>query len=937
MPAICGFFYGVRKMPLPNILEFIGTNITQRKFQEAQEKLLNYLGIEVPTKTELSSTVGTLNTAIAKKTDKTYVDNALTSLTNGASKFYPTLAEANADIANIAIKDKVEVGEIANGGTWYKATAEATSLTKSSYDPLTQAKNYTDIKVYDVDVDKLSRSDIFTESSNLFDYTAVTRGYTIQITGEVTANADFAFSDFIAVNPSEFYYFDGFRDIAFYDINKSFISRFGQVMSGSGTAADPYKYYGAIQTPSNCYYIRANYSQVMRTDSLDGRKINKGSVSLPYEHFSLRLNKSVSVSGVNLESKSVSVSAIEFIEESKNLFNPATVTNGKAILDTGAISDNASYAISDFIAVEDGQKYTISSSDPIISPFIYIAYYDHSKVFISRYGAIPVGTQTLTMPASTAFVRFNINVATTGQPSEKQRMFNVGETALPYEEWSPPKLVGVSVDSEINIDQVEQIVDEKFDQYIEQSYNLFDHTKATIGNSISVTGELLDREDFAISDFIAVDGEQEYTSTSDKGFNAWIHIVYYDANKNFISRVQTSNEATGFLTITTPQLARFVRFNINLNTGLPSQRNRMFVKGDKVLSYTPARNEFSITPTHTVLKTIGSEVKLSRADNFIFDYELNELFTTSATLGSHLNFNSSTSAQVYQMYDDLMTAHPNHITKQVLGDDVWGNPIALYRFKAPQPTTSQHTKMPKVFLTTGVHGMEHVAVLTAYLMFEQMMNNWRSSNLLEVLRNNVEFLIIPVVNPSGYNKYTRKNDNGVDINRNFPDGFGWQSTDPASAYYGGAAPLDQLESQYIVRVFDENPDIDVMYDFHNFNGVSAESNPNLIWIAGYTEGQYVEHMTQSLVRKLTNHWRDKFTWIPQSETWFAGFSNTTEGAMVKDYAVHSRGIPFTATFEVGGRWWIDPTGVPYDLNHKQSCLEALVNFITINLNELKRI
>ena len=74
------------------------------------------------------------------KADKTYVDNALTGFTNGAAKFYPTLAEANADIANIGIKDKVEVGEVANGGTWYKATAGATSLTKSPYDPLAQAK-----------------------------------------------------------------------------------------------------------------------------------------------------------------------------------------------------------------------------------------------------------------------------------------------------------------------------------------------------------------------------------------------------------------------------------------------------------------------------------------------------------------------------------------------------------------------------------------------------------------------------------------------------------------------------------------------------------------------------------------------------------------------------------------------------------------------------
>ena len=81
---------------------------------------------------------------VAPKADKTYVDTVLAGFTNGAAKFYPTLALATADIANIGIKDKVEVGEVANGGTWYKATAGATSLTKSAYDPLTQAKIYTD-------------------------------------------------------------------------------------------------------------------------------------------------------------------------------------------------------------------------------------------------------------------------------------------------------------------------------------------------------------------------------------------------------------------------------------------------------------------------------------------------------------------------------------------------------------------------------------------------------------------------------------------------------------------------------------------------------------------------------------------------------------------------------------------------------------------------
>lgn len=75
------------------------------------------------------------------------VQATMDGFAQGASKFYPTLAEANADIANIAVNQVVNIGEVANGGLWYKATAGATSLTKSPYDPLTQSKKYTNSMV----------------------------------------------------------------------------------------------------------------------------------------------------------------------------------------------------------------------------------------------------------------------------------------------------------------------------------------------------------------------------------------------------------------------------------------------------------------------------------------------------------------------------------------------------------------------------------------------------------------------------------------------------------------------------------------------------------------------------------------------------------------------------------------------------------------------
>lgn len=63
--------------------------------------------------------------------------NAIRQIYEKGGKFYPTLADANADIANIRTDVYVITGD---NGAYYKSTAGATSLTKSPYDPLTQAK-----------------------------------------------------------------------------------------------------------------------------------------------------------------------------------------------------------------------------------------------------------------------------------------------------------------------------------------------------------------------------------------------------------------------------------------------------------------------------------------------------------------------------------------------------------------------------------------------------------------------------------------------------------------------------------------------------------------------------------------------------------------------------------------------------------------------------
>ena len=82
----------------------------------------------------LASQTQTVNNQLSNQTQT--VNTALSQLSTAANKFYPTLALANANIASLAVNQPVTIGEAENGGLWYKATAGATSLTKSPYDPV---------------------------------------------------------------------------------------------------------------------------------------------------------------------------------------------------------------------------------------------------------------------------------------------------------------------------------------------------------------------------------------------------------------------------------------------------------------------------------------------------------------------------------------------------------------------------------------------------------------------------------------------------------------------------------------------------------------------------------------------------------------------------------------------------------------------------------
>lgn len=110
-------------MPLPNIQEFIGTNVKQSGFKSAQAKLIDYIA-------------------------KLSVDVAASQ---GGAYSFTTIANFEANKVNVPANSKVEITSGADAGNY---NYDGTNLSKSDYDPVQVAQKYTDIEIENLSIEK---------------------------------------------------------------------------------------------------------------------------------------------------------------------------------------------------------------------------------------------------------------------------------------------------------------------------------------------------------------------------------------------------------------------------------------------------------------------------------------------------------------------------------------------------------------------------------------------------------------------------------------------------------------------------------------------------------------------------------------------------------------------------------------------------------------
>lgn len=312
-------------------------------------------------------------------------------------------------------------------------------------------------------------------------------------------------------------------------------------------------------------------------------------------------------------------------------------------------------------------------------------------------------------------------------------------------------------------------------------------------------------------------------------------------------------------------------------------------------------------------------------------------------------------AYFYGLYDALVSAYPNYITKIDLDTEALSAidglvrpaamascPLYAYNFIPPTPpnnspinTTTTDVTPIKIMILSGTHP-EYLCITDLYYMMKAICEEWSSSTDLEELRWNVQLYIMPCSGAWCVENWSRANYNGVDLARNSPT-IGWTESGQGTNTWSGPSAGSEYETKVLGYYLDVvKPDIFI--DHHN-TGASSSADPgdnkNMMYF--HCTSQEVIDIAGDVIRLSTRKWKVRYnTLFPNVETDNTMFGYTRWTLYNQDRCTWAleKGARLTCTAE-SNRNIIYSNGV-IDWANKQEysstvltcAVEWMVNFVT---------
>ena len=201
-------------------------------------------------------------------------------------------------------------------------------------------------------------------------------------------------------------------------------------------------------------------------------------------------------------------------------------------------------------------------------------------------------------------------------------------------------------------------------------------------------------------------------------------------------------------------------------------------------------------------------------------------------------------SEIYTYIDDLVTDNPTLASQEVIGQSLQGRDIVGMRITAPGDPSGR----VQVAINGCQHAREWVSPTTVLFVVEELLNGYGNDQQITDLMDRVEFVVVPMVNPDGYNytwtnyrlwrKNRRNNGNGtfgVDLNRNWSYQWGGSgsSGNTSSDIYRGPSPFSEPETTIVSDHFLSLPRAAAHIDFHSFSQL-------ILYPWGYTFDQLPE-------------------------------------------------------------------------------------------------
>ncbi|OBA26173.1 Zn-dependent exopeptidase [Hanseniaspora valbyensis NRRL Y-1626] len=195
--------------------------------------------------------------------------------------------------------------------------------------------------------------------------------------------------------------------------------------------------------------------------------------------------------------------------------------------------------------------------------------------------------------------------------------------------------------------------------------------------------------------------------------------------------------------------------------------------------------------------------------------------------------------EIYQYMDELAYKYANLVRLENIGTTYEGRDLKAMHISAHDPI-SHDPNGPEILkktivITSGLHSREWATITTTLWIATKLASKYSTYKKETNYLNNLDFFIIPVFNPDGY-EYTWNDDRlwrktrqqtfhprcfGIDLDRSFD--FHWQNNEnPCSPSYSGSSPFESLESKllndYLFEKKHYSPDFKLhgFLDFHSY-------------------------------------------------------------------------------------------------------------------------